>query len=59
MTYTEDALVEQPAIELFAKIGWQTLDCFGETFGAEGMIAFITERYKNRVKHVTRSGAEA
>jgi type I restriction enzyme R subunit len=28
--YSEDALIEQPAIELFGKIGWQTVDCFSE-----------------------------
>ena len=24
--YTEDPLVEQPAIELFAELGWETVD---------------------------------
>jgi type I restriction enzyme R subunit len=38
MTYTEDALVEQPAINLFSKIGWQTLDCYAETFGEDGLL---------------------
>jgi len=33
MTYTEDALVEQPAINLFKEINWQTLNCFNETMG--------------------------
>ena len=32
--YTEDQLVEQPAIGLFATIGWQTLSAMEETFGA-------------------------
>ena len=31
--YTEDALVEQPAIELFAGLGWQTVSAFHEVFG--------------------------
>lgn len=28
--YSEDALIEQPAIELFAALGWQTAACFHE-----------------------------
>jgi type I restriction enzyme R subunit len=38
MTYTEDTLVEQPAINLFSELGWQTLDCFSETFGEDGLL---------------------
>ena len=38
MTYTEDAYVEQPAINLFSSMGWQTLDCYSESFGAEGTL---------------------
>ncbi|MDD4887269.1 MAG: type I restriction endonuclease subunit R, partial [Thiomonas sp.] len=34
MRYTEDNLVEQPAIGLFATLGWQTLSAREETFGA-------------------------
>ena len=37
-TYTEDSLVEQPAIALFAELGWETADCFKETFGAESTL---------------------
>jgi type I restriction enzyme R subunit len=33
MTYTEDALVEQPAIQLFEDLEWETLNCFDEQFG--------------------------
>ncbi len=36
--YSEDTLVEQPAIALFTDLGWQTADCFSETFGADGML---------------------
>src|SRR6266576_7223191 len=32
--YTEDHLVEQPAIGLFAELGWQTVSALEETFGA-------------------------
>ena len=28
--YSESALVEQPAIELFGELGWETADCFHE-----------------------------
>ena len=28
--YSEDQLVEQPAIALLQKLGWETLDCYGE-----------------------------
>lgn len=38
MSYTEDALIEQPAINLFSEIGWQTLDCFSESFGEDGLL---------------------
>jgi len=38
MTYTEDKLIEQPAINLFSEIGWQTLDCYSEAFGEEGTL---------------------
>jgi type I restriction enzyme, R subunit len=31
--YTEDQLVEQPAIGLFAALGWQTMSASEETFG--------------------------
>ena len=32
-TYTEDQLVEQPAIGLFAELGWQTASAMEEVFG--------------------------
>jgi type I restriction enzyme, R subunit len=31
--YTEDQLVEQPAIGLFAELGWQTVSALEEMFG--------------------------
>jgi len=36
--YTEDSLVEQPAIALFAELGWETANCFYETFGPKGTL---------------------
>ena len=37
-TYTEDQLVEQPAIGLFAELGWTTTSALEETFGATGSL---------------------
>ncbi len=36
--YSEDALVEKPAIALFADLGWTTANCFYESFGAHGTL---------------------
>ncbi|NTU49764.1 MAG: DUF559 domain-containing protein, partial [Desulfobulbaceae bacterium] len=36
--YTEDQLVEQPAIGLFAELGWSTVSAMEETFGANGTL---------------------
>jgi type I restriction enzyme R subunit len=36
--YTEDQLVEQPAIGLFAELSWQTVSAVEETFGAAGTL---------------------
>jgi type I restriction enzyme R subunit len=40
--YSEDQLVEQPAIGLFAELGWQSLSAFEETFGAGGTLGLET-----------------
>ncbi|CRL60949.1 type I restriction endonuclease subunit R [Proteus vulgaris] len=34
MIYTEDALVEQPAINLFSELNWNTATCWDEAFGS-------------------------
>jgi type I restriction enzyme, R subunit len=34
--YTEDQLVEQPAVDLFGKLGWKTASAFDELFGPDG-----------------------
>jgi type I restriction enzyme R subunit len=36
--YSEDTLIEQPAIELFAGLGWQTIGAFDEVFGKGGTL---------------------
>ncbi|MFZ2207827.1 MAG: type I restriction endonuclease [Porticoccaceae bacterium] len=41
--YTEDQLVEQPAIGLFAALGWQTLSALDESFGAGGTLGRETK----------------
>jgi type I restriction enzyme R subunit len=41
--YGEDALIEQPALVLLGQLGWETADCFEETFGAEGTLGRETK----------------
>ncbi len=36
--YSEDTLVEQPAIGIFEGLGWQAVNCFRETFGERGTL---------------------
>ena len=36
--FNEDRLVEQPAIALFAELGWHTASASGETFGLRGSL---------------------
>ena len=36
--YSEDQLVEQPAIGLFAELGWTTVSALDETFGENGTL---------------------
>jgi type I restriction enzyme R subunit len=36
--YTKDQIVEQPAIRLFAELGWQTVAALGEVFGSGGTL---------------------
>jgi len=41
--YTEDQLVEQPAVGLFAELGWKTVSASEETFGAGGTLGRETK----------------
>ena len=41
-SYSEDILVEQPAIALFTELGWDTLNCFQEQFGISGTLGRVT-----------------
>jgi type I restriction enzyme, R subunit len=36
--YTEDTLVEKPTVDLLRKLGWETQNCFDETFGPQGTL---------------------
>jgi len=45
--YTEDQLVEQPAIGLFAELGWQTVSAMEESFGATGILQLAAEALKS------------
>jgi len=42
-TYTEDLLVEQPAIQLFAELGWKTLSASDEELGVDGTLGRETK----------------
>ncbi len=41
--YTEDALVEQPAIKLLAELGWETVDALNEFSGATSSLGRETK----------------
>jgi type I restriction enzyme R subunit len=41
--YTEDQLVEQPAIGLFTELGWTPISAIDETFGANGLLGRETK----------------
>lgn len=36
--YSEDTLIEQPALSLLAVLGWETANCFYETSGPKGTL---------------------
>lgn len=42
-SYSEDQLIEQPAIQLFAEMGWQTVSALEEVFGITGTIGRETK----------------
>jgi type I restriction enzyme R subunit len=41
--YSEDQLVEQPVIGLFAELGWRTVSALEETFGVTGTLLLETK----------------
>ncbi len=42
--YSEDSQVEQPAIELFADLGWQTINAYEEILGTNGTLGRETQQ---------------
>lgn len=50
--YTEDQLVEQPAIGLFATLGWRTVSAMEETFGPGGTLGRETKGEVVLVDHL-------
>ena len=42
--FYEDSLIEQPAVALFTELGWETANCYEETFGPGGMLGRETSR---------------
>ena len=43
LAYSEDQLVEQPAIQLFAELGWQTISGIEEVCGIGGTLGRETK----------------
>ncbi len=38
-SYSEDILIEQPAIALFETLEWDTVNCYRESFGTSGLLS--------------------
>ncbi|MHB1244870.1 MAG: type I restriction endonuclease subunit R [Sulfuriferula sp.] len=60
--YSEDGLVEQPAIQLFAELGWETLSASDEVMGASGTLGretksevVLTSRLRNVLTRLNSS----
>jgi type I restriction enzyme R subunit len=43
LDYSEDGLIEQPAIELLGSLGWETANLYHETFGRDGTVGRETD----------------
>jgi len=50
--YSEDALVEQPASELFGKLAWKTANVYHETFGPSGTLGRETDQEVVLTRHL-------
>jgi type I restriction enzyme R subunit len=65
--FTEDQLVEQPAIQLFDELGWETINAYHETLGPGGTLGrdnksevFLVERLRAALQRLNaRIPAEA
>ena len=56
--YTEDQLVEQPAIGLFVELGWTTVSALEEAFGATGTLQRETNLSEEQQRHVRENMSE-
>jgi type I restriction enzyme R subunit len=54
-TYSEDALIERPAVKLFASLGWQTINAYEEVFGVEGTLGRATDQEVVLVRELRRA----
>lgn len=54
--YTEDPRGEQPAIGLFAALGWQTVKALDETFGASAVRARLPVLSRTQRRGLGRGG---
>jgi len=50
--YTEDTLVERPAMELLHTLGWDILNCYDEKFGKDGTLGRETPSEVVLVRHL-------
>jgi type I restriction enzyme R subunit len=57
--YSEDAAVEQPAIELFGKLGWDHVNAYHEKLGVDGTLGretrsevFLTRRLRDALERL-------
>ncbi|HVB52678.1 MAG TPA: type I restriction endonuclease subunit R [Candidatus Acidoferrales bacterium] len=57
--YTEDQLVEQPAIQLFEELGWTHINAYYETLGSEGTLGrdnksevFLAQRLRAAIERL-------
>ena len=53
---SEDLGIEQPAIALFAELGWETLNCYQENFGRSRCLgARRRTKFSSRIACAPRS----
>ena len=52
---TEDALVEQPAIEVFEDLGWTARRCYDELFGSDGSLGRETSSEVILTRHLRQA----
>ena len=57
--YTEDAAVEEPAIELFGELGWDHINAYHERLGPDGTLGresrqevFLTQRLRGALERL-------